>query len=111
VAVATAVHCHAAHAMILDCILVDYNGEAWFRFKNTDPKEKAIEIKANGEFESFIKNIYKLYNIMKYLDDNCAPAEFYYIYLDFRPGTEKEIKSFDEADKNKKGFISSDQYR
>ena len=59
-AVATAVHCHHSHAMILDCILVDKNprgslklssgryDNAAFRFKNTDPNEKAIEINVNG---------------------------------------------------------------
>ena len=49
--------------------------------------------------------------LMKYSDDNCAPAEFYYIYLDFRYGTDKEIKAFDDADKDNDGLISEDQYR
>ena len=48
---------------------------------------------------------------MKYSDDNRAPSEFYYIYLDFRYGSEEENEAFEEADKNKKGLISSDQYR
>ena len=48
---------------------------------------------------------------MKYLDDNRAPSEFYYIYLDFRYGTKEEIKAFDDADKDNDGLISSDEYR
>jgi len=59
VALATSVNAHCGHAMILDCILVDVDsddedsdGGEWnniaFRFKNTDPNNKAIEIMANG---------------------------------------------------------------
>ena len=63
-ALATSVNAHCGHAMILDCILVDVDsddeysdggdsdGGEWnniaFRFKNTDPNNKAIEIMANG---------------------------------------------------------------
>ena len=50
---ATAVNAHCGHAMILDCILVDVDSDGdWnniaFRFKNTNPNNKAIEIMANG---------------------------------------------------------------
>ena len=48
---------------------------------------------------------------MKYSDDHRAPSEFYYIYLDFRYGTDAQIKAFDDADKDHDGLISSDQYR
>ena len=50
---ATAVNSHCAHAMILDCILVDKRpGGGWdnvaFRFKNTYKNSKAIEIMVDG---------------------------------------------------------------
>ena len=48
---------------------------------------------------------------IKYLDNYCAPAEFYYIYLDFYAPGEEKRKAFDEADKNREGHISPDQYR
>ena len=48
---------------------------------------------------------------MKYSDNGRAPAEFYYIYLDFRYGTDEEIKAFDQADKDNDGLISENQYR
>ena len=59
---ATGVNAHCGHAMILDCILVDVdpNG-AWknkaFRFKNTDPNNKAIEVMVNGKLQLiFLRN-------------------------------------------------------
>ena len=49
---------------------------------------------------------------IKYSDNYCAPAKFYYIHLDFyAPGTESENIAFAEADKNHEGLISIDQYR
>ena len=63
-ATATVGNGHSVHAMILDCILVDVDSDdvdsddedsdcgEWnniaFRFKNTDPKNKAIEINVDG---------------------------------------------------------------
>ena len=45
---------HETHAMILDCILVEVNGDEWksmeFRFKNTDKDEKEIEMSVGTGF-------------------------------------------------------------
>ena len=44
---------HESHA-ILDCILVEVDGNEWksmeFRFKNTDKHEKEIEISVGARF-------------------------------------------------------------
>ena len=45
---------HGSHAMILDCILVEVEGDEWssmkFRFKNTDKNEKEIEMSVGTGF-------------------------------------------------------------
>ena len=47
---------HESHAMILDCILVEGDGNEWksmeFRFKNTDKHEKEIEMSVGTGFNS-----------------------------------------------------------
>ena len=51
-----------------------------------------------------------MYKII-YSDDNRAPSEFYYIYLDFYAPGEEKRKAFDESDKNREGRISPVQFR